>query len=583
MKNISRQTDEEHSRPLFDAVPDALFVLDGNGRILDANLAAVALYGYAVEELLQMSAADLAAPQLRKQSPFHFDRSINSGDRFDWIQCCKDGTEVPVEIHSKPIAYRGAAAILSSVRVARSRNVLLQGRQGTELKFSGMFPLGSQPASLTLFPSQVFVDVNDAWTALLGYSRSETVGRTSLELGIMRSAVARDQAIEKITRERLGKDVEVTVATKAGQLLTVLANIEVLTIDGKDYALSTIQDITEKRRNEAELRIAAAAFECQECMLVLDADARVQRVNAAFCRVTGYADAEVRGRRSGFLRSARVAESHYDDIWAEVERAGIWIGDVWHRRKDGSDYLAQGGTTAVRDAQGQVTHYVIHFIDGTRKRKDEEQRMSDELALRGTLVREVHHRIKNSLQGVIGLLRRAGSRNPATAADMNAAVGQVNAVSMVHGLLGRSSSAAVSVADLTSAIAQEVQSIWGVAVNVQAEPSLPACYLSEAASVPVALVLNELMVNAVKHGAHDSEGVTLALLSLAAADAIRVQIRNAGRFTVRAASRDDNSGLQLVAALMPGKGALLKHSQDGREVLATLDLMPPVIRQAGLA
>jgi diguanylate cyclase (GGDEF)-like protein/PAS domain S-box-containing protein len=114
---------------------------------------------------------------------------------------------------------------------------------------------------------------------------------------------------------------------------------------------------------DAGLRIAATAFESQQAMLVTDADKRIVQVNQAFCGITGYSAAEVRGQNPSLLKSGRQDRAFYAAMWECIVRQGTWAGEIWNRRKSGEEYPQWITITAVMDAAGQVTHYVGTFAD----------------------------------------------------------------------------------------------------------------------------------------------------------------------------------------------------------------------------
>src|SRR5574337_1818596 len=138
------------------------------------------------------------------------------------------------------------------------------------------------------------------------------------------------------------------------------------------------------------------------------------------------------------------------------------------------------------------------------------------------LVKEVHHRIKNNLQGVAGLLQHNAARHPEVAPMLTESVGQVQAIAQVYGLqVG--ASGPLRVASVIEAIALSVQRTFGrpVAALTDGE-GIRDFVLPEAESIPIALTINELLTNAVKHGTE--AGVRCALH--ADADAVRLTVRN---------------------------------------------------------
>ena len=127
----------------------------------------------------------------------------------------------------------------------------------------------------------------------------------------------------------------------------------------------TLADIHKLKQAEAELRIAAVAFEAQEGMIVTDAKATILRVNDAFTRITGYAAEEVIGRNPRILQSGHQDRSFYTAMWESLNQQGAWSGEIWNKRKSGEIYPESLSITAVKDIEGNVTNYVASLTDIT--------------------------------------------------------------------------------------------------------------------------------------------------------------------------------------------------------------------------
>lgn len=127
-----------------------------------------------------------------------------------------------------------------------------------------------------------------------------------------------------------------------------------------------VTDISEHKRIEQELRIAAIAFETQEGMLVTDADGVIVRVNHAFTRLTGFSADEAVGNTLALLKSERQNHAFYRDLWATLKTKKHWQGEVWHRRKNGKIYAEWMTMSAVCSNHGEPTHYVGTISDITQ-------------------------------------------------------------------------------------------------------------------------------------------------------------------------------------------------------------------------
>jgi diguanylate cyclase (GGDEF)-like protein/PAS domain S-box-containing protein len=133
----------------------------------------------------------------------------------------------------------------------------------------------------------------------------------------------------------------------------------------------TLTDVTERKRVEAELRIAAAAFESQEGMFVADAKRVILRINRAFCAITGYTAEEAVGQTTRLLKSDRHDEVFSATMWENLNRTGAWRGEIWNRQKSGEVAPRWLTITAVQGSDGGITHYVGTLVDITQRKADE--------------------------------------------------------------------------------------------------------------------------------------------------------------------------------------------------------------------
>ncbi|HIJ62936.1 MAG TPA: PAS domain S-box protein, partial [Rhodospirillaceae bacterium] len=106
----------------------------------------------------------------------------------------------------------------------------------------------------------------------------------------------------------------------------------------EDGVVITQTDVSRLKSAEADLRIAAAAFEAQEGMMITDANEVILQVNQAFCDNTGYEAADVIGHTPRLLKSGRHDKAFYAAMWASIDKTGKWQGEICGRRKDGQLY-----------------------------------------------------------------------------------------------------------------------------------------------------------------------------------------------------------------------------------------------------
>ena len=132
------------------------------------------------------------------------------------------------------------------------------------------------------------------------------------------------------------------------------------------------EDITEHKQAEAELRIAATAFESQQAMLITDRNQTILRVNQAFTAVTGYCAAEAVGKSIDMLRAGRQDPAFWQSICDEMARNRLWQGEIWGCRKSGETFPAWLSISEVAEGCGTVTNYIGSFVDISQRKQAEE-------------------------------------------------------------------------------------------------------------------------------------------------------------------------------------------------------------------
>jgi diguanylate cyclase (GGDEF)-like protein/PAS domain S-box-containing protein len=133
------------------------------------------------------------------------------------------------------------------------------------------------------------------------------------------------------------------------------------------------RDVSERRKVEEQLRIAATAFEAQEGIVILDADKRILRVNHAFVEMTGHVADEVVGKTPQQIARDPRAGELLSQIADRVERNGFWRGELPAQRSSGEIFPTWTTVATVRGACGETTHYVITMTDvSDRKRAEKE-------------------------------------------------------------------------------------------------------------------------------------------------------------------------------------------------------------------
>lgn len=122
-----------------------------------------------------------------------------------------------------------------------------------------------------------------------------------------------------------------------------------------------------------ELRIAAAAFESQESLMITDANGVILRVNTAFTETTGFSAEDAVGQTPRLLKSGRHDMAFYVEMWDSLLNTGTWQGEIWDRRKNGEVFPKWLTISSIKGNNGAVTHYVGGYLDISERKAAEEK------------------------------------------------------------------------------------------------------------------------------------------------------------------------------------------------------------------
>ncbi|RFO95547.1 GGDEF domain-containing protein [Rhodoferax lacus] len=144
--------------------------------------------------------------------------------------------------------------------------------------------------------------------------------------------------------------------------------------DGSTLWHGFIKDVTERKRLEARLTLAASVFtSAKEGILITDAAGTIVDVNETFCLITGFSHEEALGQNPRMLNSGRQPPEFYAQLWSSLHEKGHWYGEVWNRRKSGDVYAEMLTISSVHDAAGAIQNYVALFSDITPFKEHQQQ------------------------------------------------------------------------------------------------------------------------------------------------------------------------------------------------------------------
>lgn len=150
-------------------------------------------------------------------------------------------------------------------------------------------------------------------------------------------------------------------------------NFPVIAQDGEVIGVAGFaNDITERKNQEAQLKMQSEAFESFSLSLVIsDINGTILWANQAFERLTGYSPKEAIGKRTSLLKSGLHPDEYFVNLWSTIKSGKVWNGEFINRKKDGTLYYEESTITPVRNEKGEITKFVAIKIDITHRREIE--------------------------------------------------------------------------------------------------------------------------------------------------------------------------------------------------------------------
>ncbi|MEW6211007.1 MAG: PAS domain S-box protein, partial [Acidobacteriota bacterium] len=338
---------EERFAKAFKSSPRPMSIIRlRDRRFIDVNERVLQMTGYSREEIIG-------------HTPVELDLWQDAKDRDRILELLKEegrvrGLEVGFRtkqgelrrglFSAEMIEIEGQPCLLTTTDDITERKRTEDALKASEARFSKAFESGPQPMSIIRLRDRHFIDVNESFVRITGYSREELLGRTHDEMKLWVNEDERLEARRLIWEEGGIRGLEISFRTKSGEVRRGVISVEIIRIDGEPCMLTTTDDITERKRMEDALRESEEKFSkvfhssTNTISILTLKEGRYLDVNESFLCLFGSTREEVIGRTAQEIgiwvnpedqkKVARLLmeEGSVRDLEIEFQGKGGWTG-----------------------------------------------------------------------------------------------------------------------------------------------------------------------------------------------------------------------------------------------------------------
>jgi two-component system cell cycle sensor histidine kinase/response regulator CckA len=264
---------------------------------------------------------------------------------------------------------------------------------------------------------------NDTAVSSYGYSREEFLSMTVYDLHPPEDLATVERELKSLP-EGMQQTTGTSHRKKDGSLIDVEVIGTPIKYPHRNARLALAKDVTRRKKDEQQLRLQASALEsAANAIVITNREGRIEWVNPAFTGLTGYASGEVLGQNPRILKSGKHPPELYQTLWQTILSGQVWQGEMINRRKDGNLYNEEMTITPVRDANGEISHFIAVKQNVTDKKVLEaqilrSQRMESIGVLAGGIAHDLNNVLSPIMLGIEMLRKRASDENEIKTLDI---------------------------------------------------------------------------------------------------------------------------------------------------------------------
>ena len=518
---------EEKLRITLASIGDAVLSTDIEGHISNMNAVAENLTGWPLDEALGKpldTVFQIIDETSRQPVKSPVDEVLASGKTVSLanhtLLVDRNGREIPIADSGAPIRDKSGriSGVVLVFRDQTEERQLRKQLEESETKYRTAFKTSPDAVNINRLDG-LYVDINDGFTQLTGFTREDCIGKLSSEIDIWANPADRERLVAGLKKEGRVDNLEASFRFKDGTVKTGLMSASIIHLNDEPHILSVTRDISDRKQAEETLREQKELMELITQtspigIAVVDSEGRITFANKAAEDILG-------------LEAKQITQRFYNDPqWKIVDLDGNpfpdeslpfsqimekkeAVFDVQHSIEwpDGRRHILSINAAPLLDADGRVTGMVSTLNDIT-ERVDADQQIHKLLDEKETLLKEVHHRIKNNVMTVQSLLslQAMGSTNEESVQTLEKARDRLQSMMILYDKLYRSDDFyQMSIKAYLPELIDDILRQFAHSVPLTITKRVDDIVLNTNTLSSIGIITNELLTNSMKYAYESDE------------------------------------------------------------------------------
>jgi PAS domain S-box-containing protein len=273
---------------------------------------------------------------------------------------------------------------------------------------------------------------------------------------------------------------------------------------GRNIGLLLVcRDVSERKRAEEQVQYQAGLLQnVSDAIIATDKCSCIQVWNKAAEKTYGWKAEETIGKKFHDVINPEYRYQNREEVIEKLDKEGFWSGEIIHHLRGGKQIPVQSTITILKDAVGGRSGLVSVNHDISERKKAEEQ-IRASLKEKEVLLQEIHHRVKNNLQIISGLLTLQADQSAGKSLDeiFRESQDRIRSIALIHEKLYRSHNLAeIAFDEYLRALIENLFTSHSVAVGrITVSYEMESILFTIEKAIPLGLIVNELVTNALKH------------------------------------------------------------------------------------